>query len=78
VPLPRGLEMAPAAEAAWEAVLSIGLAMLIGHYLDKWLGTDPWFFFGMLLLGLVTGFRRLLRLAKVPPPRPQDPPEGKS
>jgi len=49
VPLPRGLEMAPAAEAAWEAVLSIGL---------------------------VTAFRRLLRLAKAPPP--QDPPEGGS
>jgi F0F1-type ATP synthase assembly protein I len=67
--------MAPAAEAAWEAVLSIGLAMLIGHYLDKWLGTDPWFFFGMLVIGLATAFRRLLRLAKVPPQEkpPEDP-----
>jgi F0F1-type ATP synthase assembly protein I len=68
--------MAPAAEAAWEAVVGIGLAMLIGHYLDQWLDTDPWFFFGMLAIGAVTAFRRLLRLTKSP--APQDPPEDGS
>ena len=76
MPPPRGIQMAPAAEAAWEAVLAIGLAMLIGHYLDRWLGTDPWFFFGMLVIGLATAFRRLLQISKTPPP--QDPPEGGS
>ena len=76
MPPPRGLKMAPAAEAAWEAVLGIGLAMLIGHYLDKWLGTDPWLFFGMLVVGMATAFRRLLRIAKVPPR--EEPPEDGS
>jgi ATP synthase protein I len=70
--------MAPAAEAAWEAVLGIGLAMLIGHYLDKWLGTDPWLFFSMLVIGMATAFRRLFRLAKAPPPPEEKPPEGGS
>ena len=74
---PGGLKMAPAAEAAWEAVLGIGLAMLMGHYLDKWLGTDPWLFFGLLVIGMATAFRRLLNLAK-PPSEEKKPPEGRS
>ena len=28
-----------------------------GYYLDDWLGTKPWLFIGLLLLGIVAGFR---------------------
>ena len=66
------LKMGPAAEAAWEAVLAIGLALLIGHYLDRWFGTDPWCFFGLLVIGLGTAFKRLLDIAK----RASQPPPG--
>jgi F0F1-type ATP synthase assembly protein I len=52
------------AEAAWEAVLSVVVGMVLGYYADRWLGTEPVLFFGFLLLGCVTGFRRLLRLAQ--------------
>jgi F0F1-type ATP synthase assembly protein I len=64
--------MGPAAEAAWEAVLAIGLALLIGHYLDRWFGTDPWCFFALLVIGLGTAFKRLLDIAK----RASQPPPG--
>jgi F0F1-type ATP synthase assembly protein I len=70
------MKMAPAAEAAWEAVLGMGLAMLIGYYLDRWLGSEPWFFFGMLVIGVAAAFRRLFQLSKAPPPG--DPPEDPS
>ncbi|MDF1581368.1 MAG: AtpZ/AtpI family protein [Desulfuromonadales bacterium] len=35
----------------------IGLAM--GHYLDKWLGTEPWLTMIFLGLGIVSGFRNI-------------------
>lgn len=42
------------------AATFIGLAM--GFYLDKWLGTDPWFTLVFLLLGIVSGFRNIFIL----------------
>jgi ATP synthase protein I len=56
--------MGKAAEAAWEAVIAVGLGMVLGYYLDRWLGTSPWVFFAMLALGLITGFQRLLRIVR--------------
>ena len=35
----------------------IGLAM--GYYLDKWLGSSPWFTLIFLLLGIISGFRNI-------------------
>ena len=40
----------------------VGLA--IGYYLDKWLGTKPWLMFIFLILGIITGFRDLFRMAR--------------
>jgi F0F1-type ATP synthase assembly protein I len=40
-------------------VLAIFIGVLIGRQLDKWLGTDPWFFFIFLCFGIVAGFRNL-------------------
>jgi F0F1-type ATP synthase assembly protein I len=43
--------------------ISVALAIAIGVYvglkLDKWLGTDPWFFFIFLFIGIVSGFRNI-------------------
>jgi ATP synthase protein I len=30
-----------------------------GHYVDEWLGTKPWFFFGLLILGIAAGFKNV-------------------
>ena len=45
-------------------VASTFVGYLIGSYLDKWLGTPPWFTIIFLLLGIAAGFRELARLAK--------------
>jgi ATP synthase protein I len=38
----------------------IGLAM--GYYLDKWLGTSPWFTLLFLAFGIAAGFRNIFIL----------------
>ena len=40
---------------------SIAVGLVIGYYLDKWIGTDPWLLITFLLLGIVSGFYSLLR-----------------
>jgi F0F1-type ATP synthase assembly protein I len=40
-------------------VLAIFIGVLMGRQLDKWLGTDPWFFFIFLGFGIIAGFRNL-------------------
>jgi ATP synthase protein I len=40
-------------------VLAIFIGVIIGHQLDKKLGTAPWFFFIFLLFGIIAGFRNL-------------------
>lgn len=66
----RGAGMGRSAEAAWEAVLAVGLGMLLGYYLDRWLDTAPWLLLAFLGLGLVTGFQRLMRLLRQGAPGP--------
>ena len=45
-------------------VLAIFIGVIIGHQLDKLLGTAPWFFFIFLLFGIVAGFRNLYIITK--------------
>jgi ATP synthase protein I len=40
----------------------VGLA--IGYFLDKFFGTKPWLTLIFLILGIVAGFRNLIRMAK--------------
>ena len=40
----------------------VGLA--IGHFLDSFLDTKPWFTFIFLFLGIFTGFRDMFRIVK--------------
>jgi ATP synthase protein I len=47
-----------------EFSVSTVIGMLGGRWLDGKLGTDPWLMIVGLLLGLVAGFRSLIRTAR--------------
>jgi ATP synthase protein I len=40
---------------------SIVVGLLIGYYLDKWLGTGPWLLLVFTLLGVASGLISLIR-----------------
>ena len=42
--------------------LSICIGALIGYFLDKKLGTDPWLFFVFLIFGIIAGFKNLITM----------------
>lgn len=44
-----------------EMGLSVVIGLLVGYYLDRWLGTEPWLMLLWLVFGLVAGFRGVLR-----------------
>ncbi len=44
--------------------LSIAMGALIGYFLDKWLGTQPWLFFVFLGFGIAAAFSNLYKLYK--------------
>lgn len=43
---------------------SIVSGLLIGYFVDRWLGTDPWAIIIFTLLGAYSGFMRLWQYAK--------------
>lgn len=45
-------------------VISTFVGLAIGYVLDKFFGTKPWLTIIFLLLGIISGFRDLLRMAK--------------
>ena len=45
-------------------VLSTFVGFGMGYFLDRFLGTSPWFTAIFLILGIVAGFRELLRVAR--------------
>ncbi|CAN5894852.1 hypothetical protein BH11MYX2_BH11MYX2_23840 [soil metagenome] len=47
-----------------ELGISVILGLLGGYYLDQRLGTTPWLMLACLLLGLVAGFRGVVRAVK--------------
>ena len=51
-----------ACEKAFEASLAIGVGVVIGYYLDRWLDTGPVFLFLFMLAGLVACVRTLLQI----------------
>src|SRR5678809_1706897 len=50
-----------ASSVGLELGLSVVIGLLVGYYMDRWLGTEPWLMLGWLVLGLVAGFRGVLR-----------------
>jgi len=51
----------PAAGASYTLIGAILLFGGIGYALDHWRGTEPWFLFGGLMLGLIVGFYELAK-----------------
>ena len=47
-----------------QLVLSTFVGFGMGYFLDKFLGTFPWLTGVFLILGIVAGFRELLRVAR--------------
>ena len=46
-----------------QMVLTMVLCAAGGYYLDRWLGTEPWLLLAGTLLGMVSVFTYLIRLA---------------
>ena len=44
-----------------ELAIAVILGLAIGHYLDKWLGTDPWMTVVWIGIGFAAGVRSLYR-----------------
>lgn len=40
-------------------VLAIAIGVWFGLFLDRWLGTAPWFFWIFLLIGIAAGFKNV-------------------
>jgi ATP synthase protein I len=50
-----------ASSAGLELGIAVGLGSLFGAWLDGKLGTEPWMMLVFLILGLIAGFRGVLR-----------------
>lgn len=62
-------------------VISTFIGLAIGYFLDKFFGTKPWLTIIFLILGIISGFRDLIKMAKKgnneegsEPPAPPAPP----
>ena len=47
-----------------EVGLSVVVGFLIGTWLDKWLGTSPWFLIIFGIAGIIAGYRGMFRMVK--------------
>ena len=47
-----------------EMGLSVVVGLLVGWFLDDYFGTEPWLLLVFLILGMVAGFRSMLRAAR--------------
>lgn len=57
----RMYEGLSASSVGLELGLAVIIALLLGMWLDRQLGTQPWMMLLFLVLGLVAGFRNVLR-----------------
>jgi ATP synthase protein I len=55
--------LATASSIGLSMVFAILLGAVGGFFLDRWLGTRPWFFIAGLLVGVVAGYRNVYILA---------------
>lgn len=57
----RMFDSLSASSAGLELGISVALGALFGRWLDGELGTEPWMLLVFLILGLIAGFRGVLR-----------------
>jgi ATP synthase protein I len=43
---------------------NVAAGLIIGHYLDRWLGTSPWLFLLFLFIGMGAAIYNVLRMAR--------------
>jgi ATP synthase protein I len=60
----RAYNALSASSVGVEIGLSVGIGLLIGYYMDNWLGTQPWLMFLWLVFGLIAGFRGVMRAVR--------------
>ncbi|MCH7612639.1 MAG: AtpZ/AtpI family protein [Candidatus Marinimicrobia bacterium] len=51
----------PAAAASYSLIGGIIILVLVGYFLDEWLGTKPWLMLFGLMMGLFSGFYGLAK-----------------
>jgi ATP synthase protein I len=42
-------------------VSGVIVGLVMGYYLDKWLGTRPWLLVVFLIFGIIAGYRNMFR-----------------
>jgi len=57
----RAYDALSASSVGLELGISVIMGLLLGYWLDTRLGTTPWLMLAFLVLGLVAGFRGVLR-----------------
>ena len=57
-------QLLEASSVGIQLVLSTFVGFAMGYFLDKFLKTSPWLTIIFLILGVVAGFRELLRVAR--------------
>lgn len=60
----RAYNALSASSVGLEMGLSVTIGLVVGIYMDKWLGTTPWLMLVWLGLGLVAAFRGVFRAVK--------------
>jgi len=60
---PNGEGMGDAMRLAIDLVACVFVGGALGYFLDRWLGTKPWFLIVFLIFGLVAGFRNFYTFA---------------
>jgi len=54
------------------------VGLLIGYWLDRWLGTKPWLLLVFLVLGIVAGFKNVVsEVRKIQKADTDEPTDGK-
>lgn len=60
----RAYNALSASSVGLEMGLSVAIGLVVGIYMDKWLGTSPWMMLLWLTFGLIAAFRGVFRAVK--------------
>jgi F0F1-type ATP synthase assembly protein I len=61
---PLWREAVVAMSLGWDLAVPIFGGVLLGHFLDRWLGTGYVFTLGLLMLGIATGYYNVARFIR--------------